>query len=653
MELEKARQLIRSLIKSGKKHPDYDRVTALADKLQILITGENSDKLLVRHVSREDEAAFAQRVQLTKSITPAVSASVRVPFYKVARNQRIRRVVDMKDEGKTGTVKKMLQMFYGDKDQKIDGLDSWMQTRFIDLNFTDPNAWVVLEWQAPEKPTDIIQAWPFEVSAHEAVYFEIVNDETMLLLVKRDIMYPTVGSAASGEEVVYKKGVQYILYDKDFTVNMMQVEKAYLDKTGYKMGENQSIYEKANTATIVFLETWTEPKLGFVGARRVGYKRDLATRGRTFVDPSFDGMCYYDKSIKTVSEFDLTMSLHAFPQKVQVVSPCSGTKDDKCASGYTLAGNKCKVCDGVGFTVHKSAQDAIFLPMPKRKEDQIDINNIIKYFSPPIDLIKFQNDYIQQLKTEVHAAVFNSTVLVKKTTTASSEGGGTAPTQTATENDNDMQSVYDALQPFTMNNSGFWKFIVFGLAKLANVGDTENIDIDYIYPADPKLKNADTLLADLKNVNESGAPSFVKDDILADLAEIVFAGDTLGLKIYQVKRRFFPFNGKTEDEIAMLLGTTLVPQRLKVLYANFERIFSDIEAEAPDFWVLDKTPDGIKKQIEIVNDMVQKYVDELAAASPNLVLDAFKNMMGGGDTPPASGEDTEEGNNSNPEETNA
>jgi hypothetical protein len=91
MELTAAYTLTNRLIVTGETHADFERVTNLAETYRIYITGLDIDKKLVQYVPREDKELFEQRVRLTKSITPAVASSVRQPFNKVARNDRIKR----------------------------------------------------------------------------------------------------------------------------------------------------------------------------------------------------------------------------------------------------------------------------------------------------------------------------------------------------------------------------------------------------------------------------------------------------------------------------------------------------------------------------------------------------------------------------------
>lgn len=634
MEIADAQKLINDLVKKKSKHQDYDVVTNLARKLQMLMTGKNSALWLRRMVNRETAEAFTQRIALTSSITPAIAASIRVPFYKVARNQRIKTNIDVKDEAKNEQIKLMAKNFYGSGGRKTKGLDYWLKTRFMDLTFIDPNAWVAIEWDAPQSSADTITSRPFEISSAEAWDFKVINEKVFWLFCCFAYNYNTVQSGQT--DPVKKSGLKYTLYEIDNTITYEQVEEAYLKQIGYVLKPNQRIVSYDNDKTVTFLETVNQPKLGFTPTFRIGYNRDLDTKSRTYVNPFQDGMCYFDKCLKSNSEFDLTMALHAFPQKIQYAPKCvgitgkSGGTRKPCNGGYFPDGSVCTICNGTGFSGHTSAQDVLNLPLPEKgtpNNEVIELSKLIAYITPTIELLNFQNNYLDKLQTAVHSAVFNSQVFVRK----SGGGGGNssqkssdgAPIQTATENDNNMQSVYDALEPFTEKFSDLWEDIITVFAIQSNIADIEEVDIDHVFPADFKLKTTDILLGELRTVSDSGAPSFMKDVINNDLAEIIFAGDSLGLLKYRVKRKFFPFNGKGPDEIALLLSSADVPRRSKILYSNFELIFSDIEQETPNFWTMATTA----AQLVVLNTKIDQYKETITADAPVLDINSLRTQM--------------------------
>lgn len=615
MELFDALQLIKELVVNPEKNRDYKHVTELADKYRKLITGNDIGSLLIQFVQREEKALFDQRVRFTKTVTPAVAASVRKPFNKVARAERIRKSWEMSNARRTENVGRMISSFYGAAKKQNRGLDYWLKTRFLSLQFSDPNAWLVIEWEQTNDQAAVILPRPFEVSAHEATNWQIINDEIKWLQVTQDITYLTLASMSPDEKPIKKAGKRFTLYDEDITIKYEQCDSKYLARIGYQLQRNQSI-EKIKEDE--FLVQINYPKLGYAPAFRIGYVIDEATKGRTFVNPWHDALCYFEKSLKTVSEFDLTMGLHVFPQKSQYVKKCMGAKrGDRlqvCKAGRLADGGVCPTCKGEGYQIHTSAQDVINVPMPDDPKDMIPLDNLVSYKAPPIETVKFQNEYIQQLEKQVHQAVFNSQVFVKTQYTATSQP------ETATATDYNMESVYDTLEPFTEKWSELWLDIVttFGIIAGESI---ENIKAVHVFPADPKLKNSGILMAERKSAMDAGAPSFMVSTIDDNLADINYAGDDLALNKYYIKRRYQPFPGKGPDEIALLLSSQYVPKFYKVLYSNFDEIFKEVENKNPEIWT---DYASAAKFDKIVADKVQEFIDRLDAAAPVFSLDNMR-----------------------------
>lgn len=602
MEIQQVEALGVSLIDKQVTHKDYERVCGLAKDYLTIITGENMDRMLKQFIKREDQEMFDQRKNITQAITPAVAGSIIKPFYKVSRNDKVKKGFDFKSPEKNEAIKTMLKTFYGEKRKENKGLDFWLKTRFVELSFNDPNAWIVTEWKTPEA-NEIAMPTPYEVTSEEAMNFEYRNNELNWLFVKAATYVNKYNTKGEFDKV--EVGIKYTIYEKDYTITFTEICKNGRVKGQYELKENETFVEVKGTH---FIKAVYEPKLGYVPAFRVGYKRDQFTNGRTFVNPFHEAMPYFKKSIKTVSELDLTMTLHAFPQKLQYVQKCTGiTPQKKCNGGKIADGTDCTACSGRGFKLHTTAQDAILLPMPDDKNEMIPLESILTYKSPPIDLIKFQDEFIKGLKTEAHLAVYNSQVFSSPDLQVA---------KTATEIDSNMESIYDTLEPYTEKISEIWKDLVFTFAQLSNVTAPEEGNILHQFPSDLKLKTTRILLEELKAVNDSGAPSFMRDAINNDLADIIYNGDDLGKLKYQTRHKFFPFNGKNPDEIAVLLASGFVSDFTKVLYSNFEAIFTDIEKENPLFYL----EESYEKQWTILAEKTKEYMDELNVSSDNITF---------------------------------
>lgn len=573
IDLENAHEIIIDAIENKTQHINYKRVNDLAKLYKALITGEGIDELLKQFELREDKEAFDQRVKLTQSTTDALCNSIRNPFEKVLRTDPLIKRIESKDEKAVEIITDKLVEFYNSENQNS-GLDYWIQTRFKSLSFLDPNCFVVLEWDSFDSNKERATPYPYEVPCDQAINFEYKNNELQYLLDKREVTFI--------EDDVKIKGFKYTLYGIGFVIAYERVPEKYIAE-----GNERIWKDIAGNKYVIRIH---ETKLDYVPAFVVGYIGDELTKEVTYVNPFHSAISYFKKIVKLISEADLSKTLHAFPQKMQYVQPCMGHNGNACMEGRDRDGNVCGSCNGKGYIFHTSAQDAVIMPLPRRNEEIVDLDKLLVYKYPPIDLLEFQESIIDKYEQKIHVSIFNTLSLVKKTVVA-----------TATERDQDMDNVYDTLHPFAEKITTVWSSTVDHIAEIADVYPDDLI-IDIRYPNDFKLKTLAHLIEDLKLANESNAPAFMRAKINDDIAEQTFVDQPEEFTKYQVKQRFYPFPGKIIDEIIMLISADLVPIETKVLYANFETIFRKAEKEHAKFWTM-----TFDKQDKIV----QKYIEEL------------------------------------------
>lgn len=184
-----------------------------------------------------------------------------------------------------------------------------------------------------------------------------------------------------------------------------------------------------------------------------------------------------------------------------------------------------------------------------------------------------------------------------------------------------MEGIYDAIEPFTEKYSKVWKLIVYTSAVLSGLkSDFNDFELIHAFPADPKLKTVSILMSELKTANESDAPSFLRDIITRDIAGILFNGDEEALRKFNVRRRFYPFNGKSTAEIQVAMAMPYVSDDTKILQSNFEAIFTLIEKTTKGFYLL-----PIEKQWEIVDNKVAEFKANIIKTDPiKIDFSAFK-----------------------------
>ena len=604
---------------SNKKHADYQRTVDLAKEYKAHVSGVGIDEYLKRFAKREDEEMFEQRKRLTNSISQSVASSLQKPFYKVARNKNVKKKFTLKgDKNREEIVQKMISGFYGTNELNTKGLDFWLKNRFIELTFTDPNAFVVIEWEA--KPENVpLEPYPYEVNSIDAfdyVYKHGVLNELFTRQSETIIYLDKDG--AEKEKVVDA----FTLYEIGSSLKVVEYCPKYFEAKGIVIDETRQVTFVENE--IHFIATYNETNLDFIPAFRVGYIRDTATDGRTFVNPFESAMPYFRKALKAVSELDLSITLHTFPQKLQYVTKCKGKGTKKCNNGM-VSGTQtvCSECKGSGLQIHTSGQDAIYFPLPDTPEEMFDLDKILVYKQPPIDLIKFQDEYVRNLKKDAHLSVYNSNMFLAEDPQFA---------KTATEVNTNTQGIFDTLFPYTEKFSEVWKTVVKVFVRLS--GFLTDFELIHIFPTDLEIKTVAVLMAELKLANESEAPSYFRDAILEEIANQVYEGDELGREKHFTRHKFFPFSGKTETEIQFLMASPYVSNFTKVLYANFEAIFTDIEKAVPNFYKL-----NYNLQWENLNKFVEPYLEEIKQQNEPLRIDFGTETN---NEPPKDEEETEE-----------
>lgn len=595
--LEKGISILKNTIQHDLTHKDYDRVVDIADKYTKFVTGVNIDSLLKAFTPRENDEAFQQRVALSQLTTPDMANRIAAPMFKIGRTHAEESIVwvDANDsDKKKSELKDCLNKFYGDQ-----SLDVYLNQRLVELDCTDPNSFIIVEVEGeydPKKPDNKLTPYPFEVNSEEAVNYKYVNNELQFLIVEKEYI-----EKSTKDQKNIELGIYTLYLDNNYVI-AKEIQNTRVNELSAKYPNQEIFYlnpeDKINSE--VYMIEIIEHKLGRIPAKRIGTRKDISTRGRTCVPMMHPAYSYFMKSIKTVSEFDLTNCLHVFQKLVQYDEVCVGNqqKNIVCNLGKQPDGTICTECQGSGWKTHKSSSDIIRVKLPKDPKDMVNLQNYMAYFGPQMDLLKFQKDFgFYELNELALKSVYTSDLFVSDKVVS-----------TATEKSIDLESVYDALKPFADNYSSLRMHIMYCVATFRNIGD--KLSISHVFPKNFKMESLPMLLDNLAKANTSGAPSYIKDEINRDIAQKLYADKPHELLELEVKASYFPFNGKTESEINNILLNDLTTQYNKVLYANFEAIFAQIEEEQNasevNFYKMEKT-----KQSELVKAKVMAFLKEI------------------------------------------
>lgn len=601
MKFSEIKSRLGEIIVRDERHRDYQTVCDHATLYRKLLTGEDMDSLMQQFVMRESTELFKQRIRITQHITKTVSQNVMDVYRKIPRSNSVQRFIgytaSADDNEKLKELNKKLEGFWG----KL-SLDSWMNTRWIDLNFLDPNSFIVVEWGAFDNTKERAKPYPYEVYSKNAIMYEY-KDNVLQYLVSHEIKNKWVTDASGitkqKDYNVYtfygdKQTVQFVQIINETNINEI---RGLFPNNSYFIG-NEYFRKSLNTEEYYEIIAYKPHNLGFVPAECVGVLNDLATDGRTYVSPLDKGIPILMKIVKANSELDLTMTLHAFPQKLQYLSPC---KEMDCHGGKLLDNSICGHCHGTGYEIATSSQESITLALPKTPEDMINLTELVHYVYPPVDLVKFQDEYVTNLTYQVKEAIFNTEIFSKQQVA-----------ETATGKNISLQNVYDALYPIAVGYSTDWEWFVNTIASITDL--KEGLICFYKFSKDFKLKDLTQLYLDLKTVGDARASEFIKSSIEDDIARIVYSESQRDLLKYEVQKKWFPFNGKTSEEITAIIATNnLVPNDMKILYANFAYIFDMIELEGGDFDFYQAPKD---KQWEIIKKKILEIANTIKAEMP-------------------------------------
>jgi DNA-binding XRE family transcriptional regulator len=581
MKKEDGLVVLTEVVKNNKKHQDYKRVTTLADKYFKLVTGNGIEKLLQQIITRETEDEFKQRTNITKSVCPAILNSTKLPFQKAARKQPIVRNLDF--EGDSDTQKQKLEeyisKYWGDK-----SLEKYLEYAFIDYNFTDPNAFLITEFAAFNPLKEKAKPYPFVATSEEAIMFEYHNEILDYLIVKLPIKYLDKESQQDGFKYTMYLGMDTIEFiqvseDQKLLPEIIEIEKKY------------------------YLVTYYEPKNDKVPAMRFGFIRDTETKGRTFISVFHNVLAYLEKTLKIDSELDLSTAMVAFPQRFAYVSPC---QNQGCNKGVLLDGTgECPVCHGTGQQpMHRGTQDVVTLTLPREPADIIDLERMLVYKAPPIELLTFQRDYIEYLKKSVHAMMFNADLFTRSEVSV-----------TATEKTLETDNMNDTLFPFARQYSSMWEFTVKDIATFT---DMSGVMPQHKFPSDFKMKSLNELMTELKMAKDAGASTSTIAAIEDDINEILYSDRPDALKEIRIKNLINPFRGYSEADIRFIISQNNVPLYNRTLWENFESIFQELETENQDPWLFDLAYDKI---LELVRAKTEDYVQRIKDETPEPVID--------------------------------
>lgn len=597
MTVQDANTRLRALILSGGTHRDYDRCKQHAELCRRLQSGDIGP-LLRRFNLRETEEEFEARLTLSVSTVPAVWHELRTPYYQVAQlsgSDVVRRFdyPDTLSDGErlrlTGLLSEAVGKYHGGEP-----VEEYFAERVVKgAAMTDPNAWLLTTFAPYDFRTERAKPYPVLLPTEVVIDFTREAGLTSSLTVRLEVSDARAAQA----------GYRYACYTENDLLDYWPVLPAVGGGLVPTLPAGSAVYGELTDAqgVITHQARLLTHGAGRVPAECIGYEPDEQTEGRTFVSPLNPAICFLLKELHTGSELDIVMNKVVHPHKTQYVPPCPGIpKDGGCTNGKSPLGHDCHLCKGTGRSpIATSALDVNTFPLPKDPADlKFKLSDMVHFSSPDINIPKFQVEYQEWLVKRAQRTLFNTETLAQTTVA-----------RTATERlaDNAQKNV--ALFPLARALSRLYVHVATVCAAYVDAF-REGLQVVYEYPKTLLPPALEDLEAAYDLANKAGFPAMYLEDKFKDVVRRKFADDPQGRQRMEVRMRFVPFLGMSEDFVLKLAASGYLSPEQRTLRTHQDSIFYAVETARPDFYQL-----AADAQQALVDAEVAKLLSKLPAAT--------------------------------------
>ena len=570
-------------------HRDYQRTVDHAKWCYQIVTGDDQKEILISYKVRETQKQVDQRVRITNSRTQYVANKVKKLFNEVHRCDDVVESIGYANSNDTALadLTSALDQWYEGKP-----LTKYITTRFKDLSFEDPNAYIIVEFENDDPVNKKPTAYPFEVRADEVYDHHYSNGVLKYLITQHVVEYRAKSKNAN------LTGKRYTMYGIGYSWVLQQVPKGAIFDTPEGF-EEITLYIGKDRKPEKFVYKGYESMTTECPAFRVGYMDDPTTRGRTKVSPMYPAEKIITDLIWNKSEYDLSKALHGFYQKFAYVDQCTRCHGEGSITNDYDNVVQCGNCKGTGKDIHSTVQDIVMLKMPNDPTNAIPLANLVHFAVIPEHLITMQREDFVSDQRDVFNAIFGANVLDRSEIV-----------ETATAKNYDWRAVNNTLFEYADQVSEFFRFSVKQAAN--HRGEAEGLQVQHSFPSDFKLESVQELIDQRASASAAGASNTIISTIDMAILSKQHKDDPDFIKAYKARERFKPMADKPASERMILLTSTLPqddPER--ILYLYYERIMSDIFEHHPNF------PDyPYKKQKALVYGEVDKI--KAAQVKPNI-----------------------------------
>lgn len=568
----------------GFTHKDYHHTVDLAHFYRQIVTGEDYAELIVNYKPRETDEQKEQRIRITQNRTKSISGKIEGFFKRTFRADKIKFEITHDNEAAQDSIISHT-VNYGDDGQS---LLNWSEETALFYNNIDPNAFY---WVRHSVVDGEDKFSPFIFPSESVKDYSIKHGKVLWAVME----LCEVVRFAGGEKSIS------ILYsfNKDSLEVSIELDKDLLDgSTFYEQfmdEEGQFIGEQTDIGDKSYLVLTEDNNSGVVPLSRVGYSHDYKTDKRTYVS-FWDGATEeYRQLVNRGSEYDLSLTLHAFLQKISYYTPCDfqDEKMHRCEGGKLQpSGHNCPSCSGTGKKVHTSSQDVIEIQLPSPDGEPVNISprDLVHYVELPTAILEQQKADVKEFSPKITESVFGVDISHQQANA------------TATQVRNYYDTAQDVLFDFTKAPRRLFLFTVEVMSAILEI---ENVGAELLYTNRYDLESEAFLIDLLKEAKAAGAGTSVIENIMDRLAVKQNRSDSTSMNVFKELRKFMPFS-QVEKEIKTPYVLGLPDSSLqKALFINFKEIAIDIANTEPTF--LTMSYDGQKA---VVDKKAQEYANK-------------------------------------------
>lgn len=588
---KEAAVVLTDTILNDKRHVHYPRVNMLSDMYRRFVTGIGLENDLEHIVSRESEAQLKFRKKLFYPIVPAICHRADVPFTKVHRAQGVIESITFSGEASAKqekALKKAIDEFWGDED-----LSDYFADRFRELNRVDPNAYIMVEFDAFDNTKEKARPYPLEISSRQAINWSKVNNKVDWMIAE----FPHQYSDGNGHMLDGQRFVMYFGDVLDFRQIHNDDRAAETFNASSKKVQRIKIGPKFFECVLRTPFTADQEKR-FQGVQP-GHMKDPATDGQTFLSYLHSARNRMMETLKSGSEHTLVTALMVHPKVYMYLPTCEGYKDaeDKqhvCVNGKDgHTGQSCKRCGGTGKYIPTSVLDVMVLDMPETGEanDRVKLSEMMHIYSPDVAIATALREVLRDLEDQSVRDIFTSLQHQRGKVTA-----------TATEINVDSEAMNDALHPYARKVSTARTLLVEVTA--AFVDSDKGLVYTHKFPEDFRLAPMGVLLDDL--IKAKGQDPELVALLTEDAIAKKLRDRPLELRMYEVKKQFRPLASLSVEDRRAVMAAGDVAESDATLLRYESEVYRELGKD-PQFWYreMDAQKKLIDDQVKIIMDRVK------------------------------------------------